>query len=60
MLVRTVWWLLAGSVLMLPARGMAQATGRSDSAVAPPPVAKAVTPEKRVYTLADFARFAPK
>src|SRR5690242_11634781 len=31
-----------------------------DSAVAPAPVAKTVTPEKRVYTLADFARFAPK
>src|SRR5689334_4369081 len=32
----------------------------SDSAVAPPPVAKPAGPEKRVYTLADFARFAPK
>lgn len=53
-------WLLAGAALILPAPALAQATGPSDSAVAPPPVAKPVSTEKRVYTLADFARFAPK
>jgi outer membrane receptor for ferrienterochelin and colicins len=53
-------WLLAGAALTMPAPVLAQATGPSDSAVAPPPVAKPVSPEKRVYTPADFARFAPK
>jgi len=53
-------WLLAGAALILPAPAFAQATGPSDPAVAPPPHSVAVTPEKRVYTLADFARFAPK
>jgi len=53
-------WLFASAALILPAPALAQATGPSDPAVAPPPHAIAVTPEKRVYTLADFARFAPK
>ena len=53
-------WLFASAALILPAPALAQATGPSDPAVAPPPHAVAVTPEKRVYTLADFARFAPK
>jgi hypothetical protein len=53
-------WLLAGSALVFAQPALAQATGPSDSAVAPAPQSKAVTPEKRVYTLADFARFAPK
>jgi outer membrane receptor for ferrienterochelin and colicins len=52
--------LLAGAAFMAPLPAFAQASGPSDSAAAPAPVAKAVTPEKRVYTLADFARFAPK
>ena len=52
--------LLAGAALVISTPAFAQATGPSDSAVAPPPVAKPVSPEKRVYTLTDFARFAPK
>jgi outer membrane receptor for ferrienterochelin and colicins len=52
--------LLAGVAVIVPAAALAQPTGPTDPAIAPPPVAKAVTPEKRVYTLADFARFAPK
>jgi outer membrane receptor for ferrienterochelin and colicins len=53
-------WFLAGAALSMPTPVLAQATGPSDSAVTPPPVAKPVTAEKRVYTPADFARFAPK
>jgi outer membrane receptor for ferrienterochelin and colicins len=53
-------WLLVGTALAMPSPLLAQATGPSDSAVAPAPVAKPVTREKRVYTVADFARFAPK
>src|SRR5947209_13518526 len=60
MLLRRPLSVLAGAALIVPGPAIAQITGPSDSAVAPPPVAKAVTPEKRVYTLADFARFAPK
>jgi outer membrane receptor for ferrienterochelin and colicins len=60
MLVRRRSWLLSGAALIMPAPAFAQTTGPSDSAVAPPPVAKPVSPEKRVYTPADFARFAPK
>jgi outer membrane receptor for ferrienterochelin and colicins len=60
MLVVRPSWLLAGAALAMPSPLLAQATGPSDSAVAPAPVAKPVTPEKRVYTVADFARFAPK
>src|SRR3954454_16265617 len=50
--------LLAGSALATPAIGQS-ATRPSDPAVAPPPVAKPVT-GKRIYTAADFTRFAPK
>jgi hypothetical protein len=46
--------------LFLSQSCLAQTSGPSDSAIAPPPQSKAVTPQKRVYTLADFARFAPK
>jgi outer membrane receptor for ferrienterochelin and colicins len=46
--------------LSMPTPLRAQATGPTESAVTPPPVAKPVTAEKRVYTPADFARFAPK
>lgn len=50
--------LLTGAALAsTPA--LAQTTPPPDSAVAPAPVAKAVG-QKRVYTPADFARFAPK
>jgi outer membrane receptor for ferrienterochelin and colicins len=60
MLVGRYSWLLVGAALAMPSPLLAQATGPSDSAVAPAPVAKPVTREKRVYTVADFARFAPK
>jgi len=60
MLVLGRSWLLAGAALIVSGPALAQPTGPSDPAVAPPPVAKPVSPEKRVYTLADFARFAPK
>ena len=60
MLVAGRSWLFASGALFLSTPAFAQATGPSDPAVVPPPRATAVTPEKRVYTLADFARFAPK
>jgi len=60
MLVTGRSWLLAGAALILPVPAFAQAAASSDSAVIPAPRSKAVTPEKRVYTVADFARFAPK
>jgi outer membrane receptor for ferrienterochelin and colicins len=60
MLVARHSWLLVGAALAMPSPLLAQANGPSDSAVAPAPVAKPVTPEKRVYTVADFARFSPK
>ena len=54
------FWFFAGAAFILPGPALAQAAGPSDPAVAPPPVAKAVSSEKRAYTLADFTRFAPK
>lgn len=60
MLLRSWPLLLAGTASVISTAAFAQATGTSDSVAAPPPVATRVTPEKRVYTLADFARFAPK
>src|SRR5689334_9757925 len=60
MLVLRPSWFLAGAALIAPAPALAQAAVPSDPAIAPAPQAKAVTPQKRVYTLADFARFAPK
>jgi hypothetical protein len=52
--------LLAGAALMPIAAAHAQAaTPPSDSAVAPAPVSTDAG-SKRVYTIADFARFAPK
>src|SRR5919112_1739670 len=51
--------LLAGAALMLSGQALAQAAPSSDPKLAPPPEAKGVT-AKRVYTSADFARFAPK
>ena len=51
--------LLAGAVLFAPMPLLAQTAPPPDSAVAPAPVAKPAG-AKRVYTLADFARFAPK
>jgi hypothetical protein len=58
MLMRRSPLLLAGMASIIPA--FAQATGATDSAAAPPPVTTAVTPQKRVYAPADFARFSPK
>ena len=51
--------LLTSAVLLVPAQAWAQTTPPPDSAVAPAPVAKPAG-QKRVYTPADFARFAPK
>src|SRR5689334_23173927 len=60
MLVAGRSWLFASGALLLSAPAFAQVAGPSDPAVAPPPHATALAPEKRVYTLSDFARFAPK
>jgi len=53
--------LLAGAALFIPASAFAQTspTPVTDPAVVPPPTATPVE-GKRVYTPADFARFAPK
>jgi outer membrane receptor for ferrienterochelin and colicins len=52
--------LLAGAALLVSSPALSKdAQKASDSAVAPPPKA-AVAGNKRVYTPADFARFAPK
>ncbi|HEX8535463.1 MAG TPA: TonB-dependent receptor plug domain-containing protein [Allosphingosinicella sp.] len=51
--------LLAGISALVPAAGLAQTAPTTDPAIVPPPVASAVG-DKRVYTPADFARFAPK
>jgi hypothetical protein len=51
--------LLAGAALFAPTALLAQTVPPPDSAVAPAPVAKPAG-AKRVYTPADFARFAPK
>ena len=60
MLVFGQSWLFAGAALIISAPAFAQSASPADSAVAPPPVAKPVSSEKRVYTPADFTRFAPK
>ena len=61
MLVLGRSWLLAGVALLAPMPALAQTPPLpSDPAVVPPPEAKAVSTAKRVYTAADFARFAPK
>lgn len=52
--------LLAGAALLIPGAAMAQTVSpAADPAVVPPPAATPVD-GKRVYTPADFARFAPK
>ena len=58
MLVLRRSWLLCGAALLCPAQALAQAAP-SDPNVAPAPQSKAVA-AKRVYTPADFTRFAPK
>src|SRR5690348_18355998 len=50
----------ASILVVSPAAAQTYPAQPSDSAVAPAPTAKAVSPAKRVYTLAAFARFAPK
>jgi hypothetical protein len=60
MLVLRHPWLLAGAALIVPTAALAQTSPPpSDPNVAPAPVATPVA-AKRVYTAADFARFAPK
>ena len=60
MLVLRPSWLLGSAALAMPAAALAQTPPPpSDPNVAPAPVATAVA-AKRVYTAADFARFAPK
>src|SRR3954452_10212469 len=51
--------LLVGIASMAPVPAIAQATGSTDP-IAGQPAADAVAPAKRIYTPADFARFAPK
>ena len=52
--------LVCGTAICLSAPALAQvAAPPSDPAVAPPPQASE-TGAKRIYTAADFARFAPK
>jgi hypothetical protein len=51
--------LLTSAVLLAPMPALAQTVPPPDSAVTPAPVAKPAG-QKRVYTPADFARFAPK
>ena len=58
--VRLALFASASILAISPAAAQTYTAQPSDSAVAPAPTAKAVSPEKRVYTLADFARFAPK
>jgi hypothetical protein len=60
MLVLRRSWLLGSAALAMPAAALAQTPPPpSDPNVAPAPVATAVA-AKRVYTAADFARFAPR
>jgi hypothetical protein len=60
MLVRRPSWLLGGVALIVPTGAIAQTSPPpSDPNLAPAPVA-APTAAKRIYTAADFARFAPK
>jgi hypothetical protein len=56
MLVRR-WWLLASVTLFTPVAAIAQTAAPTPDAAAPSAIA---TGNKRVYTPADFARFAPK
>src|SRR5579864_5050869 len=57
MLVLRPLWLLAGAALIMSAPALAQGGAASAAAA---PEAKPVNSDKRVYALADFARFAPK
>src|SRR4051794_13720653 len=52
--------LLAGIATILSTPALAQSSGPADPLVSPPPKSDAATPTKRVYTPADFARFAPQ
>src|SRR3954468_17220217 len=52
--------LLAGIAVTLSMPALAQSTPPADPAASPPPQGNAATRAKRVYTPADFARFAPQ
>lgn len=52
-------WLVAGAALAMSMPAMAQGNGSSDSSAYSAPQSKS-GPAKRIYMLADFARFAPK
>jgi outer membrane receptor for ferrienterochelin and colicins len=52
--------LLAGIASMAPMPAIAQTTGSTDPAAAPPAQPNTPATTKRIYTPADFARFAPK
>ena len=63
MLSRNRRALLAGMALIAPLPAAAQSVPAPDPAVAPPPTPATVpgaTGSKRVFTPADFARFAPR
>ncbi len=57
--LRTRLYLLAGIAAAIPISAAAQSTAAVDPAVAPAPQA-ATAGNRRVFTPADFARFAPK
>ena len=60
MLVLRRSWLLCGAAFAIPVPVLAQSPPpATDPNVAPAPVAVPIA-AKRVYTAADFARFAPK
>src|SRR3954466_13405687 len=52
--------LLVGIASMTSMPAIAQTIGSAEPAAGPPAKPEAVAPAKRVYTPADFARFAPK
>jgi len=52
--------LLAGITLVLPVAAIAQTAPASGPTVAPTAGGRTAAPATRIYTLADFARFAPK
>jgi hypothetical protein len=58
MLVLRPCWLLAGAALTMSVPALAQEAGSPGDSAAPR--AQQVASDKRVYTPADFARFAPK
>ena len=53
-------WLVAGTALVLAAPAMAQSSEPSAPLVEPAPKVESGNTAKRIYTQADFVRFAPK